>query len=68
MLVLSRKQGDSLVCVTKSGEVINVYVVDVGKKSSGVRIGIDTDRATTIYRKELYDRIQEGSEDGLRQT
>jgi len=51
MLVLTRKIGESI-CV---GDNIEVVITEITK--TAVRIGIKAPRQTTVYRKEVYDRI-----------
>ena len=52
VLVLKRRVGESLMI----GRDIEVVVV--GIRGSQVRIGIEAPRATTVHRKELFDRLR----------
>jgi carbon storage regulator len=53
MLVLSRTRGESI-CIGKD------IVITVTENYGGtVRIGIKAPRYLSIYRKEVYDRIQQ---------
>jgi len=51
MLILTRKIGE---CIT-IGDRIKVYVIDI--KGKQVRLGIEAPSDTTVYRKEVYQRI-----------
>ena len=51
MLVLTRKIGESI-CV---GSNIEIVITEITK--TAVRIGIRAPRETTVYRKEVYERI-----------
>ena len=53
MLVLTRKMGEKLII----GENIVIEILKCGKE---VRIGIEAPRDVTIYREELFDRLQPG--------
>jgi carbon storage regulator len=53
MLVLSRKDGESIVI----GGAIKVQVINV--KGKVVRLGIDAPKAVSVHRSELYERIRE---------
>lgn len=53
MLVLTRKIGEKLII----GENIVIEILKSGKE---VRIGIEAPRDVTIYREELFDRLQPG--------
>jgi carbon storage regulator len=56
MLILTRKIGE---CVT-IGDHIKVYVIDI--KGRQVRLGIEAPSDTTVFRKEVYQRIAEENE------
>ncbi|HOE91035.1 MAG TPA: carbon storage regulator CsrA [Candidatus Cloacimonadota bacterium] len=51
MLVLTRKQGESI----RIGDDIEIVITDINKGSA--RIGVLAPKNTTIYRKEVYERI-----------
>lgn len=53
MLVLSRKQGQTLVL----GDDILVTVLEVS--GDKVKLGIEAPKAVSVYRKEVYDAIVE---------
>ena len=53
MLVLSRKKQE-VICI---GDDIKIMVTDV--RGDRVRLGITAPKDLPIYRKEIYDRIQE---------
>jgi carbon storage regulator len=52
MLVLSRKQGESI----KIGDNIELVVLEV--KGDQIKIGIQAPKNVEIWRKELYEEIQ----------
>ena len=53
MLVLTRKKGQSIML----GDRIEISVVEIN--GDAVRIGIRAPRETTIYRREIYEAIQD---------
>ena len=53
MLALSRKAGESIVI----NNDIEVTILEV--KGDQIKIGIDAPKSVPIYRKEIYDQIQE---------
>ncbi|MGG3887084.1 carbon storage regulator CsrA [Brevibacillus panacihumi] len=53
MLVLSRKKNESIMI----GDTIEIKVISV--EGDQVRIGIEAPRKLDVYRKEIYDAIQE---------
>lgn len=53
MLALSRKQGESIVI----GNNIEITVLEV--KGDQVKIGINAPKSVPVYRKELYEQIQQ---------
>lgn len=55
ILVLSRKQGESI--VIGDGIVVTVVEIDGGK----VRLGVAADRNVPVHRQEVYERIQESA-------
>jgi carbon storage regulator len=57
MLVLTRKMGEAI-CI---GDDVELVITEITKNS--VRVGIKAPKDTTVYRKEVYDRIlQENQE------
>ena len=59
MLVLSRKKQE-VICI---GDDIKIMVTDV--RGDRVRLGITAPKDLPIYRKEIYDRIQEETKQTL---
>ena len=57
MLILTRKSGESLMI----GEDISVTVL--GVKGNQVRIGINAPKDITVHREEIFDKIQEDTEE-----
>lgn len=55
MLVLTRKIGEKLII----GENVVIQILKCGKE---VKIGIEAPREVTVYREELFDRLQPGRE------
>ncbi|NLX90347.1 MAG: carbon storage regulator CsrA [Firmicutes bacterium] len=53
MLVLTRKRGQSIML----GDEIEISIVEVN--GDAVRIGIKAPKELTIYRREIYEAIQE---------
>ena len=52
MLVLMRRIGETLVI----GD--NVSVTILGVRGNQIRVGIDAPKATSVHRREVYDRIR----------
>ncbi|HEY2494681.1 MAG TPA: carbon storage regulator CsrA [Paenibacillus sp.] len=59
MLVLSRKKGESI--------VINdhIEITVLGVEGETVRIGVSAPKNIDIFRKEVYDSIQEANRDSV---
>lgn len=57
MLVLSRKKGESIMIGT------NVEIIVVGSEGDNIRIGIRAPRDVEVFRKEVYDSIQEANKE-----
>jgi carbon storage regulator len=55
MLALSRKKGESLVINN------NVEVTILEVKGDQIKLGIKAPREISIYRKEVYEQIQESN-------
>ena len=62
MLVLTRKPGETVML----GEDIQVKIVSVD--GDQVKIGIEAPRAMKIYRREVYEAIQQENEAALNVT
>ncbi len=62
MLVLTRKPGETVML----GEDIQVKIVSVD--GDQVKIGIEAPRALKIYRREVYEAIQQENEAALNVT
>ena len=58
MLVLTRKPGQSIMI----GDGVEVQVLSVAGEK--VRLGITAPRDVSIFRNEVYDRIESGSSGG----
>jgi carbon storage regulator len=54
MLVLSRRQGESIVL----GDNIIITIVEI--RGDSVRIAVEFPEGTTIHRREVYERIHRG--------
>ncbi|KNF09653.1 carbon storage regulator [Gottschalkia purinilytica] len=52
MLILTRKKGESLIL----NENIEINILDI--KDGKIKIGINAPKDVSVYRKELYDSIQ----------
>ncbi|WP_099205326.1 carbon storage regulator [Scatolibacter rhodanostii] len=58
MLIITRKEGDSVV-IDLGEEIIEITVTEVGKQ---VRLGITAPEKCKIWRKELYLTIEENKQ------
>lgn len=63
MLILSRRTGESLVIDDRK---ITITVLSV--KGNQVRIGIDAPKNVSIYREEIFKRIQNAIESKVNKT
>ena len=54
MLVLSRKEGESIILQTETGESIKIQVVNI--KGNQVKIGIEAARSVKISREEIIEK------------
>ena len=59
MLALSRKVGESIIIDND----IEIVILDV--KGEQVKIGINAPKTVAIYRKEIYDQIQEANKEAM---
>lgn len=59
MLVLSRKKGESIII----GHDIELIVL--GTEGDTVRLGIKAPRSVEVYRKEVYEAIQESNRNAV---
>tara|TARA_B100000609_G_C16897712_1_gene272968 strand:- start:384 stop:566 length:183 start_codon:yes stop_codon:yes gene_type:complete len=57
MLILTRKSGESLMI----GEDISVTVL--GVKGNQVRIGINAPKDIAVHREEIFEKIQDNSDE-----
>lgn len=57
MLALTRKKGESIVISD------DIEVVIIGIQGDQVKLGIEAPRSISIYRKEIYDQIQQQNKD-----
>jgi carbon storage regulator len=53
MLILTRKIGETITI----GDRIKIVVVDI--KGKQVRLGVEAPQETSIFREEIYQKIQE---------
>ena len=59
MLALSRKVGESIII----NNDIEIVVLDV--KGEQVKIGINAPKSVPIFRKEIYEQIQEANKEAV---
>ena len=59
MLVLSRKQNESIVI----GDDVEVVIIEV--RDGKVRLGVDAPKAVPVNRREVYDSIQRDRIEGM---
>lgn len=62
MLALSRKKGEALIL----NNDIEITVLDI--KGEQVKLGISAPKQVSIYRKEVYDQIQEANQEAANNT
>ena len=55
MLVLTRKQNESVIILLLNGQCIEVNVSKID--NDRVKIGIDAPKSIRIFRKEVYDTV-----------
>ncbi|MBR1472388.1 MAG: carbon storage regulator CsrA [Lachnospiraceae bacterium] len=59
MLALSRKKGEALVI----GNNIEITILEV--KGDQIKIGVKAPREVSIYRKEVYEQIQQANQEAM---
>jgi len=59
MLALTRKKGESIVI----SDDIEVFVI--GVQGDQVKLGIKAPRSISIYRKEIYEQIQQQNKESV---
>ncbi|TBR42179.1 carbon storage regulator [Marinomonas agarivorans] len=59
MLILTRRLGESLVI----GD--NIVITVLGVQNKKVRIGVEAPESITIYREEIYLRLQDNQAEAL---
>ena len=59
MLIIGRKPNESIVIQTESGETLEITVTEIGNQ---VRLGIQAPNSMKIWRKELYQTIQQNKQ------
>ncbi|GFZ97644.1 carbon storage regulator [Paenibacillus marchantiophytorum] len=57
MLVLARKKGESIMI----GD--NIEIVILGSEGDTIRVGISAPKQVEVYRKEIYQNIQESNKE-----
>ncbi len=62
MLALSRKKDESIML----GNDIEITVLEI--KGDQVKIGVKAPKSVTIFRKEIYDQIQEENKKAVEQN
>lgn len=60
MLALSRKSNESIML----GNDIEITILDI--KGDQVKIGISAPKSVPIYRKEIYQQIQEANKEAIK--
>lgn len=64
MLVLSRKNRESVVIGTTEDLVVLLEITVLGIEAGRVRLGFQGDASTPIHRREVWDRICNGNGNG----
>ena len=61
MLVLSRKNAESVIVGSSDGlgSTVKVTVLDIGYRS--VRLGFETNKDIPVYREEVWERIRDNA-------
>ena len=62
MLALSRKKGEAIIINN------NVEITIIEVKGDQVKLGISAPKSVPIYRKEVYEQIQEANKEAMNST
>lgn len=62
MLALSRKKGEAIIVNN------NVEITVIEVKGDQVKLGISAPKSVPIYRKEVYEQIQEANKEAMNST
>lgn len=62
MLALSRKKGEAIIINN------NVEITVIEVKGDQVKLGISAPKSVPIYRKEVYEQIQEANKEAMNST
>ena len=56
MLILTRRQGDSVVIEHPDGDIVVTYLSMQGPTGTEIRVGFDAPKSVSIIRSEILDR------------